>query len=197
MSEHLESWRPVPDLPHKEASSIGRIRTVEHEVQAINRWGTIQRYTVPGKILKPTYSANRYATFNASGKTVAVHRAVAFAFLGPAPDGKPWVNHLNGDKHDNRVENLEWSSISEQALHRVHVLGKDTLPKHQGPKRPPGPGRQHRLLTHQGETLTQAEWAQRLGFSQQVICRRLKVGWSIADTLSTPLIPRNQRSAKR
>lgn len=44
-------------------------------------------------------------------------------FFGPVPDGKT-INHKNGDKLDNRPENLEPATDSEQQLHAIHVLGK-------------------------------------------------------------------------
>lgn len=57
-------------------------------------------------------------------KEYSIHRLVAIAFI-PNPENKPEVNHKNGVKTDNRVDNLEWNTRSENRLHCVDVLGKN------------------------------------------------------------------------
>lgn len=71
--------------------------------------------------LTPHKSKVGYTEIHVDGRTVKCHRIIATAFI-PNPYNKPQVNHINGIKSDNRIENLEWVTRSENAIH-AHKTG--------------------------------------------------------------------------
>lgn len=116
-----EEWCEIAGHHFYDVSSLGRIRSKPRYVRAGPKNGHMFR---PGKILKPWIAKNTgYAQVClADRKSYNVHRLVAIAFLAPDKN-RPLVNHKNGKKDDNRGQNLEWCTASENGYHACRVLG--------------------------------------------------------------------------
>lgn len=74
------------------------------------------------RFMKPYKNNRGYMVIRVCGKCTGVHRLVAATYI-PNPEAAPDVNHKNGVKTDNRVENLEWCSRFENMAHAKAVLG--------------------------------------------------------------------------
>lgn len=108
-----EIWKRIPIFTDYEASNLGRIRSVERWVRA----GKFGRRRQPEKI-KVAYKTNSgYMAVKLSmGVNRSVHVLIAAAWIGPRPKGFD-INHRDGVKTNNRPENLEYVTRSENALH--------------------------------------------------------------------------------
>lgn len=99
----MEKWLDIKGYPNRQVSDLGRIRSVRKSGYNIRN-------------PKPDKRGYVRMQLKYNGQTVRVHRIVAKAFI-PNPLNLPEVNHINGIRHDNRVENLEWVTKSENQLH--------------------------------------------------------------------------------
>lgn len=102
-----------------EVSDAGSVRSLPHTLTKSN--GTLHK--VRGTVLSPSLSKGGYLRVLIGRKSRRVHQLVAEAFLPPRPRGHTDINHLNGVKVDNRVENLEWATRSRNMSHAVALKG--------------------------------------------------------------------------
>jgi hypothetical protein len=126
-------WKEIPGFDGLYfANENGQIKSADRQRKIVSN-GKQSFYTRKGKILKPCLNSNGYYCVSISDKSqkervYVVHRLVAKTFL-ENPENKQQINHKDGNKLNNSVENLEWATAKENIDHAFFAgLNKGSKP---------------------------------------------------------------------
>lgn len=116
-----EIWKDIEGYDgFYQVSNLGRVRSWKNA-----RWGRCDK---PHSLTLSNHAKGYTMVTLGQYEKKTVHRLVAEAFI-PNPENKSQVNHINGNKADNRVKNLEWVTNQENRDHAVehglHLKGED------------------------------------------------------------------------
>jgi hypothetical protein len=110
----MEEWRQTYIREDYEISNLGRVRRKKR--------GPVNKrvFSEPYSYIKHRLCNNGYCRVKVNRKEYGMHRLVAIAFIDN-PYDKPDVNHIDGNKQNNNVINLEWVTKSENMLHAFNA----------------------------------------------------------------------------
>lgn len=171
---NTRNYTPIPGEKWRQAKGFS-------ERYSVSNMGRIFTTSAHGKkdnpaIMKPARSFDKrrgtweYYKTVMDGHTIVVHRVIAATWI-PNPENKPFINHINGDKADNRVENLEWCTTSENILHayRTGLEKKQLGQKHHAAKMTDEQVRQFKWEWAHDRKMSRKQYAEKLGVTEAAI----------------------------
>lgn len=132
----MKIWKECREAPNYLINNFGEVKSKERTVRNNPSRGV---RTVKSRVLSQKTKTNGYKEVNLyletnKRKMFYVHRLVVANFIGPIDDGYE-VNHIDGDKSNNFIDNLEIVTASENRKHAHHVLGQKA-PCYKGQEHP-------------------------------------------------------------
>lgn len=131
-----EIWKDVEGFEEAyQVSNLGRVRSKDRVVVTERYKNRRER----GKVLKLRKDKDGYCTFNAKwcglNRLLKVHREVARCFIDN-PQNYPCIDHINGIRDDNRVENLRWCTVKMNANYELALCNRSKAIKNSYIKNP-------------------------------------------------------------
>lgn len=120
-----EIWKDITGYEgYYQVSNLGRVRSLKRSWAVTNQYNVLFRSCTKEKIIKPILFNTGYLYVSLSKnnikKNIAIHRLVAEAFI-PNFDDFPMVNHIDGNKQNNNVNNLEWCTYKHNSQHAYSI----------------------------------------------------------------------------
>lgn len=109
--EEQEIWKVVDGFPNYEISNFGRIRSKKHGIMKPQK-------TVSGYLSITLYARQKFAPTLV--KSARIHRLVLHAFNPTDNEDKMQVNHIDHDRTNNKLSNLEWTTASQNCNRKAH-----------------------------------------------------------------------------
>lgn len=108
----IEEWKSIPG--YEGYYSVSNMGNVRRDVGYKNTFAG--KVLIPGKGIYLRVSLSK----NSKSKSITIHSLVLLAFVGKRPEGFQ-INHKNGIKYDNRLENLEYCTVSQNNFHAYKI----------------------------------------------------------------------------
>lgn len=115
-----EIWKDIEGFENYQISNLGNVRALNK----YNRQGLSKELVKQSKIIKPIINTHGYCSVNLYKDKKCYrkdnHRLVAKMFI-PIPKRLLQVNHIDGNKQNNNIDNLEWVSAKENTQHAIKI----------------------------------------------------------------------------